>query len=82
MREDIIQMKKLDMTISLISMSMKVLEKCVRDSNELYENGKDKSYIIGYLQGYIKSVVNELDHVIGENIEIQSRLESNIDPLD
>ena len=81
-RQILNQMNKLDMTTSSISVCMKTLEKCVRSSNELYEQGKDKSYIIGYLQGYIKSVVNELDHVIGENIEIQSRVESFIYPLD
>ena len=81
-QEIINQMNKLDMTTSSLSMSMKVLEKCIIDSNELLERGKSKSYIIGYLQGYIKAAVYELDHIIGENIEIQSRIESIVDPLD
>ena len=36
------------------------LEKLLKESNELWDEGKDKSFIIGYLEGRIKSILREI----------------------
>jgi len=43
-----------------IKLIEEVLEKLLKESNELWDEGKDKSFIVGYLEGGIKAILKDI----------------------
>lgn len=39
----------------------KQLQKLLSESDKLWDDGKDKSFIIGYMEGYIKTIIGEIE---------------------
>ena len=82
MREEAnIIIKNLDNTQYRVRDIIRVLGNALDESNEDFEKHRDRNYIIGYLQGYIKSEMQELasirDEIRNANLEIQYLLEDN-----
>jgi hypothetical protein len=51
-----------------IELLIKLLNQELIESDKMFNNDKSQAYIIGWLQGTIKTTINELNEVIKEKI--------------
>ena len=75
------ELLRLKYTCSQMDDIVKTLDKAVKESNDLFERGKDKSFIIGFLQGCIKGAKSELGTVYSEVFDVKMCIDGIVDPL-